>query len=91
MSPLAAPASPPEPAPPGVERELRARMLTYRLIPVWVFLLTLGSIMIWEFGVKGSPATSEKLQAVTLLSLLVALFIGATAGIRWFNPQPPKQ
>lgn len=90
MSPQAAPATPQEPAPPVAERVLNARMLTYRLIPVWVFLLMLGSLMIWEFGIKGSPATSEKLQAVTLLSLLVALFIGATVGIRFFNPQPPK-
>jgi hypothetical protein len=71
--------------------ELSARMLTYRLFPLWVFLFSLGLTMVWEFGVRGSPATADKLQAILLLAMLIALLIGAPIGIRWFNPLPPKK
>jgi uncharacterized membrane protein YfcA len=47
--------------------------------------------MVWEFGVRGSPATADKLQAILLLAMLIALLIGAPIGIRWFNPLPPKK
>jgi len=85
------PATDPDPASIALSPEQRGRMLLYRLVPVWVFFLTLGFTLIWEFGVRGSAATPEKLQAVLLLSLLFTLLIGAPIGIRWFNPLPVKK
>lgn len=81
----------PDPASIPATPELSAKMFTYRLIPLWVFLLSFGLLSVWEFGVKGSAATGERLQAVFLLSLLFALFIGGTVGIRYWNPLPPKK
>jgi hypothetical protein len=81
-------------APTAAEREAArvatARMLTYRLIPLWMFLATFGFTVVWEGAVRGNPLTSEKLQAIALLSLLFALLVGAPIGIRFFNPLPPK-
>ncbi len=71
-------------------REMSARMLTYRLVPIWIFLAVFGVTLIWEAGVRGNPITTGKLQAAALLSLFFALIIGAVVGIRFFNPQPPK-
>lgn len=84
-------ATDPDPASLELDPQMRARMLLYRLVPLWVFLLTLGSALIWEFGVRGSEATPARLQAVVLLALLVTLLIGAPIGIRWFNPLPAKK
>lgn len=80
----------PTPEDRGASREATARMLTYRLIPLWMFLVTFGITVAWEAGVRGNALTSEKLQAAALIALFVALFIGAPIGIRFFNPQPPK-
>lgn len=80
----------PDPAQAAAAREMTARMLTYRLIPLWTFLVTFGVTIVWEVGARGNALTQEKLQAAALLSLLVALLIGAPLGIRFFNPQPPK-
>lgn len=80
-----------DPAPsPQEERRARARMLNYRLVPLWFFLVTFGLIIAWEFGVQQAPATAEKLQATLVLSLIIAFLIGAPIGIRFFNPLPPK-
>jgi len=89
--PAQLPSTDPDPASIQLNPEMRARMLLYRLVPVWVFLLTLGITLIWEFGVRGSEASPAKLQAVVLLALLVTLLIGAPIGIRWFNPLPAKK
>ena len=85
------PATDPDPASIPLNPEMRARMLLYRLVPLWVFLLTLGITFIWDFGVRGTEATPARLQAVVLLALLVTLLIGAPIGIRWFNPLPIKK
>lgn len=77
-------------SPIGESREMSARMLTYRLVPLWIFLAVFGLTLIWESGVQGNPITSAKLQAAALTSLFFALIIGAVVGIRFFNPQPPK-
>jgi hypothetical protein len=81
----------PDPASLELTPEQRGRMLLYRLVPVWVFLLTLAFTLIWEFGVRQNPASPEKMQAIFLLSMLVTLLIGAPIGIRWFNPLPAKK
>ena len=86
-----APATHPDPASLELPPELRRRMLLYRLIPVIVFFITFGGLLVWEFAVRGSPVTSEKLQALLLLALLFTLLIGAPVGIRWFNPLPAKK
>jgi hypothetical protein len=72
------------------ERRERARLMTYRLFPLWLFLLTFGITVVWEAAVRGHEITSDKLQAAALIALGVALFIGAPVGIRFFNPLPPK-
>ncbi len=72
------------------ERRERARLMTYRLFPLWLFLLTFGVTVVWEAAVRGHDITSDKLQAAALIALAVALFIGAPVGIRFFNPLPPK-
>ncbi len=74
----------------GAERAMSARMMTYRLVPVWIFLAAFGLTLVWESGVQGNPITPAKLQAAALISLFFALIIGAVVGIRFFNPQPPK-
>ena len=71
-------------------RRQAARMLTYRMIPLWIFFLVFGITLVWEAAVRGNPITSEKLQAAALVALVFALFIGAPIGIRFFNPLPPK-
>lgn len=83
-------AAPGDPAQGAAAREMTARMLTYRLFPLWLFLVTFGVMVAWEAAVRGNALTQEKIQAAALLSLLVALLIGAPVGIRYFNPQPPK-
>lgn len=75
----------------AADRELSARMLTYRLVPLWIFLGVFGLTLVWESGVQGNPITTGKLQAAALISLFFALIIGAVVGIRFFNPQPPKK
>lgn len=76
---------------PQDSREMSARMLTYRLVPVWIFFAVFGLTLIWEAGVRGNQITTGKVQAAALLSLFFALVIGAVVGIRFFNPQPPKK
>jgi hypothetical protein len=90
----AAAGEPPSDAAPAsaqADRVERARMLHYRLVPLWFFIGTFGVLLVWEFGVKHSPATVERLQGIALLSLFVAILLGATVGIRYSNPLPPKQ
>lgn len=84
-------AAPGDPAQAAAAREMTARMLTYRLIPLWMFLVTFGAAIVWEAAARGNAITQEKIQAAALLSLAVALLIGAPLGIRFFNPQPPKK
>jgi len=74
----------------ATDREMAARMLTYRLVPLWIFLAVFGLTLVWESGVQGNPITAAKLQAAALISLFFALIIGAVVGIRFFNPLPPK-
>ncbi len=71
-------------------RQQAARLLTYRMIPLWLFLFTFVVTLVWEVGVRGNAVTAEKLQAAALIALGVALLIGAPVGIRFFNPLPPK-
>ena len=73
------------------DRVERARMLHYRLVPLWFFIGTFGVLLVWEFGVKHSPATADRLSGIFLLSLFVAILLGATVGIRYSNPLPPKK
>jgi hypothetical protein len=72
-------------------RRQAARMLTYRMMPLWIFLLAFGVTLVWETAARGNAITPEKLQSAALLALVFALFIGAPIGIRFFNPLPPKQ
>jgi Na+/H+ antiporter NhaA len=84
-------AAPPAPPPSEADgRRQAARMLTYRMVPLWIFFLVFGVTLVWEAAVRGNPITSEKLQAAALVALVFALFIGAPIGIRFFNPLPPK-
>ena len=86
----AAPAAAPLPVDPADGRRQAARMLTYRMVPLWIFFLVFGVTLVWEAAVRGNAITPEKLQAAALISLVFALFIGAPIGIRFFNPLPPK-
>ena len=72
------------------DRRQRARLMTYRLMPLWMFLFVFGLTLVWEVAARGNAITGEKLQAAALLALVLALFIGAPIGIRFFNPLPPK-
>ncbi len=81
------PAAPPDPV---EERQKRARMLNYRLVPLWFFVVTFGILVAWEFGLRQTPATVERFQAILIISLVIAFLIGAPVGIRFFNPLPPK-
>jgi hypothetical protein len=81
--------APGPPTDPDARRQA-ARMLTYRMIPLWIFFLVFGITLVWEVAVRGNAVTSEKLQAAALVALGFALFIGAPIGIRFFNPLPPK-
>lgn len=83
-------ASAPAPAVDPEARRQAARMLTYRMMPLWIFLLVFGITLVWEAAVRGGAITPEKLQAAALLSLVFALFIGAPIGIRYYNPLPPR-
>jgi hypothetical protein len=79
------------PQDPAEARRQAARLMTYRMMPVWIFFLAFGITIVWESAVRGNAVTPEKLQAAALIALGFALFIGAPIGIRFFNPLPPKK
>ena len=89
--PAPAPDDPEAQAARAEERRQSARLMTYRLVPLWVGLLVFGITLVWEVAVRGNAITEDKLKAAGLISLAIALFVGAPLGIRYFNPLPPKK
>ncbi len=82
--------TPGAPLAPEEDRPTRARMLNYRLVPLWFFLVSFGVLVAWDLGINQAPATAGKLQATVIISLIIAFAVGAPIGIRFFNPMPPK-
>ena len=78
----------------AAERRELARLMTYRLFPLWLFLLTFGVTLTWEAATQGNALAGGKLQAAEMIEELspqsVVRRLGSVAHVQYL-PRPSSK